>query len=428
MPPARHDVIISGASFAGLAMALALDDALGGELDILILDRATHGPANPAGGDSRATALSAASKRLLATLGVWPLVAAEAQPVTRIEITDSSLDSGIRPVHVAYDNTVSAPASAGSAAGDAAEPATWIVPNAVLLNALASAVAARPAITLHKGAAASGLSTSIHGATVTLDGNGLADGASHTAPLVIAADGRRSALREAANIKVVGWSYPQTGIVTTVAHERPHNGTAVQHFLPAGPFAILPLTGHRSCITWTEDKAEAARILALGDDAFLAEVDLRFGGKLGPLTIAGPRQSWPLDMHLARSFVGARLALIGDAAHGVHPIAGQGLNLGFRDVAALTEVLADAARLGLDIGNADTLARYERWRRFDSMLSAAAFDGLNRLFSNDWTVLRATRDMGLGLVDRLPALKQLFVTEAAGLSGDLPKLLKGERV
>jgi 2-octaprenyl-6-methoxyphenol hydroxylase len=245
---------------------------------------------------------------------------------------------------------------------------------------------------------------------------------------VVAADGRRSFLREAAGIKVVGWSYPQTGIVTTVAHERPHEGVAVQHFLPAGPFAILPLCGDRSCITWTEDRDEARRILALDDAAFLAEVDLRFGGRLGTLSLAGPRGSWPLEMHLARSYVAPRLALVGDAAHGVHPIAGQGLNLALRDVAALAEVVADAARLGLDIGSTDTLRRYERWRRFDSVLSAAAFDGLNRLFSNDWTLLRTIRDAGLGLVDRLPAVKRMFVGEAAGLSGELPRLVRGEQI
>lgn len=410
----REDILISGASFAGLALALALADTLGADVRIVLIDREKIA-ASPSGADavpdSRASAISVASKRLLEVLGVWPRVSADAQPVTRIEITDSSLDAGIRPVQMSYDNTL-----------EAGEPATWIVPNATLLLALRAGVAQHSSIVVRAGLSAAGLTARAHDVEVDLGARG-----SCRASLVVAADGRRSALREAAGIKVVGWGYGQIGIVTTVAHERPHNGVAVQHFLPAGPFAILPLTGNRSCITWSEDAAQARRILALDDAAFLDEVDRRFGGKLGPLRLAGPRQSWTLEMHLARSWIAPRFALIGDAAHGVHPIAGQGLNLGLRDVAALTEVLADAARLGLDLGSLETLTRYERWRRFDSMLSAATYDGLNRLFSNDWTLLRATRDLGLGLVDRMPGLKRLLVSEAAGVTGELPKLLRGER-
>ncbi len=407
------DIVISGASFAGLTLALALAETFGPELRITVLDAtpATHLNTGRRP-DSRASALSAASQRLLGTLGIWSRISAAAQPVSRIEITDSSLESGIRPVQMSYDN-----------ATDAGDPATFIVPNATLLIALDAAVAAHPSIRVMSGAAVTGLQTGPHVSTVLR-----ADGSAVRGRLVVAADGRRSVLRDAAGIKVIGWEYGQTGIVTTVAHERPHGGVAVQHFLPAGPFAILPLTGDRSCVTWSEDAKEAVRILALDDERFLDELDLRFGGRLGPLALAGPRQSWPLEMHLARAYVAPRFALVGDAAHGVHPIAGQGLNLGLRDVAALTEVLADAARLGLEPGNADALARYERWRRFDSMVSAATFDGLNRLFSNDWTLVRAARDVGLGLVDRMPGLKRLLVQEAAGLAGELPKLLKGERI
>jgi 2-octaprenyl-6-methoxyphenol hydroxylase len=245
---------------------------------------------------------------------------------------------------------------------------------------------------------------------------------------VVAADGRGSSLREAAGIKVVGWHYPQVGIAATVAHERPHRGAAVQHFLPAGPFAMLQLKGNRSCITWTEEERAGRAIMALADAEFLAEVDKRVGGRLGALSLEGARRCWPLEMHLARAYVGNRIALIGDAAHSVHPIAGQGLNLAFRDVAALAEVIAEAARLGLDLGDATVLARYERWRRFDSAVSAATFDGLNRLFSRDASLLRSARELGLGIVDRLPGLKQLLVAEAAGLTGEMPRLLKGERV
>ena len=205
-------------------------------------------------------------------------------------------------------------------------------------------------------------------------------------------------------------------------------GAPCSTFCPHGPFAILPLTGNRACITWTEDAREATRILALDDAGFLAEVEKRFGGKLGAIALDGPRQSWPLELHLARRYVAPRFALLGDAAHGVHPLAGQGLNLAFRDVAALVEVVAESVRIGFDAGDAQALTRYERWRRFDSAVSAATFDGINRLFAADATPLRSIRELGLGLVDRTPALKRFFVGEAAGLNGNLPRLLRGEAV
>jgi 2-octaprenyl-6-methoxyphenol hydroxylase len=349
---------------------------------------------------------------MLTALGIWDRLAPVAQEVAGIEITDSSLEAGVRPVLLEYDNHLAD-----------GEPATFIVPASALARVLRDEVLSDPAVSLFAPADATNFKPGDAGIDLPLAGGG------HLiAPLLVAADGRRSPLREAAGIKIVGWGYGQTGIVTTIAHSRPHGARAVQHFLPGGPFAILPLPENRSCITWSEDAAEAQRILALDDMAFLAEVEKRVGGRLGTLELAGPRQSWPLEMHLARSYVARRFVVIGDAAHGVHPIAGQGLNLAFRDVAALTEVLADAARLGLDLGNGEVLARYERWRRFDSAVSAATFDGLNRLFSNDWTLVRAARDFGLGLVDRMPGLKAFFVREAAGLSGELPRLLKGEPV
>ena len=405
-----YDLVIAGGGTAGLTLACALADALGEGVRIAVADRAPLGAASP--GDARAFALSAGSKRMLSTLGVWPAIADNAQPVTAIDITDSSLQDAFRPVLVSYDNTV-----------DGGEPATYMVEHQRLHEALLAAAASRTSITLLGGAAAESFAADEHGATVSLSGH-----APLRARLLVAADGARSQLREAAGIKVVRWSYPQIGIVATVRHEKPHQGRAVQHFLPGGPFAILPLTGNRSCITWTEEASRARAILALDDRGFLAEVETRFDYRLGTVELAGPRASWPLDTHLARAMVANRLALVGDAAHGVHPIAGQGLNLGLRDVAALCEVIADAARLGLDIGTLATLERYERWRRLDSALSAATFDALNRLFSNDSTVLRTARDFGLGLVERLPALKQLFVAEAAGLTGEVPKLLRGERV
>jgi len=399
------DILIGGGSFVGSAMALALAKTFGPTFRVALV-----GPdldAGP-GDDARASALTAGSKAVFEALGIWSAVEAHAQAVSRIELTDSSLENGVRPVLTRYDNVLE---------GD--EPASWIVPNRVVADVLSRALASSAEVVRLSGAI-TGWEAGPTRATVTL-----ADGQKIEACLVIAADGRRSRLRESAGIGVVTFGGGQTGIVTRIAHELPHDGVAVQHFLPGGPFAILPLPGQRSCITWSEASGAADRILKLDDAAFLDEVDLRVGGRLGVITLDGPRQSWPLSTLLARSYVASRLVLIGDAAHGVHPIAGQGLNLGLKDVAALTEVLADAARVGLDPGDAASLQRYERWRRFDAFASATAFEGLNRLFSNDVTLLRSAREVGLGLVDRIPALKRLLVREAAGLTGNVPLMMKG---
>jgi 2-octaprenyl-6-methoxyphenol hydroxylase len=247
-----------------------------------------------------------------------------------------------------------------------------------------------------------------------------------SARLLVAADGGRSRVRELAGIATHGWAYDQSAIVTTVAHERDHHGRAEEHFLPAGPFAILPLKGRRSSIVWTERTSEAVRIVALDDVAFHGELERRFGLKLGEISVAGPRQAFPLGFAVARAFVAERIALIGDAAHMIHPVAGQGLNMGLRDAAALAECVVEAARLGLDCGGPDALEQYQRWRRFDTMAMGIATDGLNRLFSNHSDVLRLVRDLGLGIVDRLPGLKGVFIRQAAGVSGDTPRLLRGE--
>jgi 2-octaprenyl-6-methoxyphenol hydroxylase len=405
---AVFDVVIGGGGTVGLALACTLADALGADARILLVDRGALSAAD--GRDIRASALSAASKRLLATLGVWPAIAPAAQPVTAIDITDSRLSDAIRPILLSYDNTL-APE----------EPASYIVENERLRQALLAAAAARPAITLMGSSPIDSFGADPHGVSIRLAN------ATLRAPLLIGADGRASRLREGAGIKILRWDYPQTGIVTSVGHSRPHHGRALQHFLPSGPFAILPLIHNRSCITWTEASAHAKELLALEDDGFRAELTRRFDYRLGEIVAVGARAAWPLDMHLARALIGERFALVGDAARVVHPIAGQGLNLGLRDVAALTEVIVDAARLGLDTGTELVLERYERWRRLDSALSAATYDALNRLFSNDWTLLRTARDFGLAVLDQLPPLKQFLVAEAAGVTGEVPKLLRGER-
>jgi 2-octaprenyl-6-methoxyphenol hydroxylase len=323
-------------------------------------------------------------------------------------ITDSKADSAMRPTFLTFDGEVTP-----------GEPFAHMIENGSMIAALldkarAEGVDLRPvAFTRYAH----------EGPRLSLT---LSDGASLSARLLVAADGARSAIREQAGIARVGWDYDQAGIVTTVAHERDHHGRAEEHFLPPGPFAILPLKGKRSSIVWTETKAEAARLVALPDAEFLAELEKRFGLHLGDLSLAGPRRAYPLGLHVARSFIADRIALIGDAAHVIHPIAGQGLNMGLRDVAALAEAVVDAARLGIDVGAATVLERYQRWRRFDTMAMGVATDGLNRLFSNNSDVLRLVRDVGLGLVDRMPQLKNFFIREAAGLTGDVPKLLRGE--
>ncbi len=402
-----YDVIIAGGGFVGRTVALGLARLAPDGFRVALVDTQAGGQGNESA-DPRASALSDATRQLLTVLGIWPQLAADAQAIESIEITDSGLEAQVRQQLLGFDL-------------DPDEPRAVMVENQRLLSALGEAVAGEVAIECIAPDSVADFSQGLAGVTVTLGSGG-----DFSAQLLVAADGKRSRLREQAGIKCVGWSYPQMGIVTTVAHAKPHRGRAVQHFLPAGPFAILPLKGNRSSIVWSEERARATAIMAGDDASFLAELALRFGRQLGELSLAGPRQSFPLDLQIARSFVADRFVLIGDAAHAVHPLAGQGLNIGMRDVAALIEVLVDGARLGLDLGSASLLERYERWRRFDSAFSAVAMDGLNRLFSNDNAPLRLLRDLGLGLVDHAPELKRFFVREAAGLTGDVPKLLTGQ--
>jgi 2-octaprenyl-6-methoxyphenol hydroxylase len=405
MPRHDADVLIAGGGFAGLTLAVALRQALGQAFSVSVADP-TLGTSHT--DDERASAIVAAARRLFETIGVWDRVADEAQPILDMVVTDSRLKDAMRPTFLTFAGEV-----------EPGEPFAHMVDNRRLVAALA-AKARDAGVDLRTGAVAN-FAVASDGIRVEFG-----DGNTSNARLLVAADGARSTIRGRAGIATHGWTYGQTAIVINVEHERDHHGRAEEHFLPAGPFAILPLKGRRASIVWTETTPEAERIMALPDDAFHAELEQRFKLHLGDIKAVGKRRAHPLGFFIARSFVAERIALIGDAAHLIHPIAGQGLNMGLKDVAALAEVIVDAARLGLDPGSSDILERYQRWRRFDTMAMGVATDSLNRLFSNRSDVLRFVRDVGLGLVDRLPGLKRLFIREAAGLVGEVPKLLRGE--
>jgi 2-octaprenyl-6-methoxyphenol hydroxylase len=402
---AQRSIVICGGSFAGLALALAMRQGLGAEVAVIVADPALG--VRPSR-DGRATAIVAACRRLFEALGVWGDIASTAQPILDMVVTDSKLEDATRPVFLTFAGHV-----------EPGEPFAHMVENRYLIDALVTRAIAH-GIDL-RATAVTSYDAHADGINVTL-----ADGTAVDASLLVAADGARSKLRERAAIATHGWDYDQSGIVVTVGHERDHHGRAEEHFLPAGPFAILPLTNNRSSLVWTEKRSEAARIIALGEAEFLAELEQRFGLHLGEIKVLDKPRAFPLGYFVARSFIAERMALIGDAAHVIHPIAGQGLNMGLKDVAALAEVVVDAARLGIDLGQSDVLERYQRWRRFDTMAMGLATNSLNLLFSNKSTLLRTVRDIGLGLVDRAPPLKEMFIRQAAGLSGEVPRLLKGE--
>src|ERR1700761_748668 len=395
---AQRSIVIRGGAFAGLALALALRQGLGAEIPIVVADPAL---ATRPSRDPRATAIVAACRRLFDAIGVWGQVAAGAQPILDMVVTDSKLEDATRPVFLTFAGHV-----------EPGEPFAHMIENRHLIDVLVEH--AEDAGVDLRATAVTDFVSRADGVDVTL-----ADGSLIEASLLVAADGARSKLRERAGIVTHGWDYDQSGIVVTVGHEREHHGRAEEHFLPSGPFAILPLHGKRSSLVWTEKRAEAAHIVALGEDEFHGELERRFGLHLGELKALDQPRAFPLGYFVARSFIGERLALVGDAAHVIHPIAGQGLNLGLKDVAALAEVIVDAERLGLDPGAADVLEKYQRWRRFDTMAMGVATNGLNMLFSNRSTVLKAVRDLGLGLVDRLPPLKGVLIKQAAGLTGEV---------
>lgn len=399
------DVAIVGAGLVGGTLGIAL--AAHG-IKTALVDRLDPAAMTHDRFDGRASAVAAGGQRLLSAIGVWPHLAARSEPIREIRVSDADAPLFL---HYAY-----------SEVGDE------FLGNMAENRHLRAAAFARMkelegTLRLIAPAGVSHMSEGSDGTTLHLS-----DGREIRASLIVAAEGRESKLREAAGIPLTGWSYSQLAIVATIGHEKPHRGIAHERFLPAGPFAILPLPDdagvHRSSLVWTERADAASAYLALSDAHFLAEIDERVGGFLGRLSLIGPRFSHPLGLQFAQTYTKGRLVLVGDAAHGIHPIAGQGVNLGYRDVAALTEVIVDARKLGLDIANPDALGRYERWRRADNLMMAGVTDVLNRLFSNDVAPIRTARDVGLALVNRIPPLKRVFMRHAMGTVGDLPRLMR----
>ncbi len=400
------DILIVGGGLVGGVAARAL---AGAGFEVTVVDGSPPDEATNATFDGRASAIAAASRRFLSNINIWPHLEPEVAPILEIRVAD-----GASPLFLHYDHE------------DVGEgPLGYLTENRYIRAAIQAANRDVPGITVIQPMRVDSLERMPGGVTATL-----ADGRQLSARLAVAADGRGSSIRDAAGIRVTSWRYPQQAIVCTVDHEKPHGFVAHEHFLPAGPFAILPLKGTperpacRSSIVWTERAEHAEALVALPDDAFLAELAKRFGDFMGEISVTGPRFCHPLGLQFAETSVADRLVVVGDADHGMHPIAGQGLNMGYRDIAALLDVLGEARRLGLDIGGASTLERYKRWRRFDNTMMLAVTDGLNRLFSNDIAPIRVARDLGLAAVDKMPPLKKVLMRSAMGLMGDLPTLMR----
>ncbi|UWQ41198.1 FAD-dependent monooxygenase [Leisingera aquaemixtae] len=403
------DILIVGGGLNGPALALAL--AQTGH-SVTVVDSLTPDKLADEGFDGRGYALALASQRLLQQTGVWQHVGGNAQPMLEIKVTDGHAGQGPSPFFIHFDH---AELEEG--------PMGYMVEDRFLRRAFLQAMEDQPQITLVSGRTVTAQAPDQTGVTVTLD-----DGGELRGQVLVGSDGRRSGTARRAGIKRTGWDYGQTALVCAIDHEKPHHGIAHQFFMPPGPLAILPLPGNRSSIVWSERTETAKAIHALNDAEYIQALRPRFGDFLGEISLAGKRFTYPLNLTIANSFIGNRMALVGDAAHGMHPIAGQGLNAGLRDVGALAEVITEATRRGEDIGSPLVMERYQQWRRFDTASLVAATDVFNRLFSNDNPLLRLGRDIGMGVAGAIPGLRRNFVREAAGLTGDLPRLLKGQAI
>ncbi len=401
------DILIVGGGLNGPVLALALAQTGHSVTVVDALPRATRDAADF---DGRGYALALASQRMLAQIGLWQDLADHSQPMNEIKVTDGEVGRGPSPFFLHFDH---AEIETG--------PMGYMVQDRHLRRVLLDALDATPTITVINDRHVVAQSVTATHASVTLD-----TGDTLQAGLLVGADGRRSGTAQRAGIKRTGWDYDQTALVCAIEHDLPHNGIAHQFFMPSGPLAILPLPGNRSSIVWSERTKTAQDIQNLDDAGYLAALRPRFGDFLGDIRLAGTRFTYPLGLTVAHSFVAPRVALVGDAAHGMHPIAGQGLNAGLRDVGALAEVLTDATRRGEDLGSQLVLERYQQWRRFDTATLVAATDVFNKLFSNSNPMLRLARDLGMGVVNAMPGLRRTFMREAAGLTGDLPKLLQGK--
>ncbi len=402
------EILIVGGGLNGTALALALAKS---GISSVVIDRLSADRRGAGDFDGRSYALALASTRMLAAIGLWPGLEQTAQPIMEIKVSDGRAGEGPSPFFLHFDQAEMEDGPMG-----------YMVEDRFLRPALLDAIETHPLIRQIAPDTIIAQEVTAQAATVTLS-----QGQKLRGQLIVGADGRQSGTAMRAGISRTGWDYGQTALVCAIEHEKPHHGIAHQFFMPSGPLAILPLAGNRSSIVWTETSAHAAQIQAADDADYLKILQPRFGDFLGDIALAGERFTYPLGLSLAQAFVAGRTALIGDAAHGMHPIAGQGLNAGFRDMAALAEVLIAAKRRGEDIGNPVTLAEYQRWRRFDTTTLAMATDGFNRLFSNDNGSLRLIRDLGMAAVNAVPGLRRGFMREAAGLTGDLPKLMQGRR-